>query len=87
MSLGPPVTLRLPFRAPLLPDSLFGHLAATGVPGAASLRSSFPAAGARSRTDRWASSVAHSSIRWPGPAVSTSSSPVIVGPSASSCPS
>ncbi len=25
--------LRLPFRAPLIPDSLFGHLAATAVPG------------------------------------------------------
>lgn len=27
------VDLRLPFRPPLLPDSLFGHLAATAVPG------------------------------------------------------
>ena len=27
------VELRLPFRAPLWPDSLFGHLAATAVPG------------------------------------------------------
>ncbi|GAB2825604.1 AlkA N-terminal domain-containing protein [Actinoallomurus bryophytorum] len=27
------LALRLPFRAPLLPDNLFGHLAATGVPG------------------------------------------------------
>jgi AraC family transcriptional regulator, regulatory protein of adaptative response / DNA-3-methyladenine glycosylase II len=27
------LTLRLPFRAPLCPDSLFGHLAATAVPG------------------------------------------------------
>ena len=27
------LTLRLPFRAPLTPDSLFGHLAATAVPG------------------------------------------------------
>ena len=27
------VLLRLPFRQPLLPDNLFGHLAATGVPG------------------------------------------------------
>ncbi|MEU2280547.1 AlkA N-terminal domain-containing protein [Streptomyces sp. NPDC013178] len=27
------LTLRLPFRAPLNPDNLFGHLAATGVPG------------------------------------------------------
>jgi AraC family transcriptional regulator, regulatory protein of adaptative response / DNA-3-methyladenine glycosylase II len=27
------LSLRLPFRAPLLPDSLFGHLAATAVPG------------------------------------------------------
>ena len=26
-------TLRLPFRAPLCPDNLFGHLAATAVPG------------------------------------------------------
>lgn len=26
-------TVRLPFRAPLHPDSLFGHLVATGVPG------------------------------------------------------
>jgi len=27
------LTLRLPFRAPLCPDNLFGHLAATAVPG------------------------------------------------------
>jgi AraC family transcriptional regulator of adaptative response / DNA-3-methyladenine glycosylase II len=27
------IALRLPFRAPLLPDNLFGHLAATAVPG------------------------------------------------------
>ncbi|WP_370948935.1 DNA-3-methyladenine glycosylase 2 family protein [Amycolatopsis sp. cg5] len=27
------IALRLPFRAPLCPDNLFGHLAATGVPG------------------------------------------------------
>jgi AraC family transcriptional regulator of adaptative response / DNA-3-methyladenine glycosylase II len=27
------LSLRLPFRAPLCPDSLFGHLAATAVPG------------------------------------------------------
>jgi AraC family transcriptional regulator, regulatory protein of adaptative response / DNA-3-methyladenine glycosylase II len=27
------LSLRLPFRSPLLPDSLFGHLAATAVPG------------------------------------------------------
>jgi AraC family transcriptional regulator of adaptative response / DNA-3-methyladenine glycosylase II len=27
------LSLRLPFRQPLLPDSLFGHLAATAVPG------------------------------------------------------
>jgi AraC family transcriptional regulator, regulatory protein of adaptative response / DNA-3-methyladenine glycosylase II len=27
------LSLRLPFRAPLLPDSLFGHLIATAVPG------------------------------------------------------
>jgi AraC family transcriptional regulator of adaptative response / DNA-3-methyladenine glycosylase II len=27
------ISLRLPFRAPLTPDSLFGHLIATGVPG------------------------------------------------------
>lgn len=27
------LTVRLPFRAPLCPDNLFGHLAATGVPG------------------------------------------------------
>ncbi len=27
------VTVRLPFRAPLFPDNLFGHLVATGVPG------------------------------------------------------
>ncbi|GLZ80337.1 DNA-3-methyladenine glycosylase [Actinorhabdospora filicis] len=27
------LTLRLPFRAPLTPDNLFGHLAATAVPG------------------------------------------------------
>ncbi|MCO6003993.1 DNA-3-methyladenine glycosylase 2 family protein [Actinoallomurus purpureus] len=27
------LSVRLPFRAPLCPDNLFGHLAATGVPG------------------------------------------------------
>ncbi|HEY0689451.1 MAG TPA: AlkA N-terminal domain-containing protein [Kribbella sp.] len=27
------IALRLPFRAPLCPDNLFGHLVATGVPG------------------------------------------------------
>jgi len=27
------ITVRLPFRAPLHPDNLFGHLVATGVPG------------------------------------------------------
>jgi AraC family transcriptional regulator of adaptative response / DNA-3-methyladenine glycosylase II len=27
------ISLRLPFRAPLCPDNLFGHLAATAVPG------------------------------------------------------
>jgi AraC family transcriptional regulator of adaptative response / DNA-3-methyladenine glycosylase II len=27
------ITVRLPFRQPLLPDNLFGHLAATAVPG------------------------------------------------------
>jgi AraC family transcriptional regulator, regulatory protein of adaptative response / DNA-3-methyladenine glycosylase II len=27
------LTLRLPYRSPLCPDNLFGHLAATGVPG------------------------------------------------------
>ena len=27
------ISLRLPFRAPLCPDNLFGHLVATGVPG------------------------------------------------------
>lgn len=27
------ISLRLPFRQPLCPDNLFGHLAATGVPG------------------------------------------------------
>lgn len=27
------ISLRLPFRQPLLPDNLFGHLVATGVPG------------------------------------------------------
>ena len=27
------ISLRLPFRAPLLPDNLFGHLVATAVPG------------------------------------------------------
>jgi AraC family transcriptional regulator of adaptative response / DNA-3-methyladenine glycosylase II len=30
---GTALELRLPFRAPLWPDSLFGHLAATAVPG------------------------------------------------------
>ncbi|MEU5693178.1 AlkA N-terminal domain-containing protein [Actinosynnema sp. NPDC020468] len=30
---GTALTVRLPFRAPLCPDNLFGHLVATGVPG------------------------------------------------------
>ncbi|MFD4878752.1 AlkA N-terminal domain-containing protein [Streptomyces sp. NPDC058420] len=41
------LTLRLPFRAPLNPDNLFGHLAATAVPGAEEWR-----AGAYRRTLR-----------------------------------
>ena len=32
-SLTATLALRLPFRSPLLPDSLFGHLAATAIPG------------------------------------------------------
>ncbi|MBB5956439.1 AraC family transcriptional regulator of adaptative response / DNA-3-methyladenine glycosylase II [Saccharothrix tamanrassetensis] len=32
-ALGTAISLRLPFRAPLCPDNLFGHLAATAVPG------------------------------------------------------
>ena len=38
---GPPaqaIDLRLPFRPPLCPDSLFGHLAATAVPGVEEVR-------------------------------------------------
>ncbi|HEX2086267.1 MAG TPA: AlkA N-terminal domain-containing protein [Solirubrobacteraceae bacterium] len=36
---GPgPLTLRLPFRRPLCPDNLFGHLAATAVPGVEEVR-------------------------------------------------
>jgi AraC family transcriptional regulator, regulatory protein of adaptative response / DNA-3-methyladenine glycosylase II len=41
------LSLRLPFREPLLPDSLFGHLAATAVPGVEEWR-----AGAYRRTLR-----------------------------------
>lgn len=41
------ISLRLPFRAPLLPDNLFGHLAATAVPGVEEWR-----AGAYRRTLR-----------------------------------
>jgi AraC family transcriptional regulator of adaptative response / DNA-3-methyladenine glycosylase II len=33
VSAAPPLDLRLPFRRPLLPDNLFGHLVATAVPG------------------------------------------------------
>ncbi|MFE4639263.1 AlkA N-terminal domain-containing protein [Streptomyces sp. NPDC056773] len=33
------ISLRLPFRAPLTPDNLFGHLAATAVPGVEEWRS------------------------------------------------
>jgi AraC family transcriptional regulator of adaptative response / DNA-3-methyladenine glycosylase II len=32
------LTLRLPFRAPFCPDNLFGHLAATAVPGVEEIR-------------------------------------------------
>lgn len=42
-----PVTVRLSFRPPLVPDSLFGHLAATAVPGVEEWR-----AGAYRRTLR-----------------------------------
>ena len=35
---GERLTLRLPFRAPLCPDNLFGHLAATAVPGVEEVR-------------------------------------------------
>jgi AraC family transcriptional regulator of adaptative response / DNA-3-methyladenine glycosylase II len=35
---GQTVVLRLPFRAPLCPDNLFGHLAATAVPGVEEIR-------------------------------------------------
>src|SRR5579862_3167177 len=42
-----PLALRLPFRAPLCPDNLFGHLAATAVPGVEEWR-----AGAYRRTLR-----------------------------------
>ncbi|MEV7684549.1 AlkA N-terminal domain-containing protein [Streptomyces bungoensis] len=35
------LTLRLPFRAPLHPDNLFGHLAATAVPGVEEWRDGF----------------------------------------------
>jgi AraC family transcriptional regulator, regulatory protein of adaptative response / DNA-3-methyladenine glycosylase II len=35
---GQTLTLRLPFRAPLCPDNLFGHLAATAVPGVEEMR-------------------------------------------------
>lgn len=41
------IALRLPFRRPLTPDNLFGHLAATGVPGVEEWR-----AGAYRRTVR-----------------------------------
>ncbi|WP_327290733.1 AlkA N-terminal domain-containing protein [Streptomyces sp. NBC_01198] len=41
------IALRLPFRRPLTPDNLFGHLAATGVPGVEEWR-----AGAYRRTLR-----------------------------------
>jgi AraC family transcriptional regulator, regulatory protein of adaptative response / DNA-3-methyladenine glycosylase II len=34
------LTLRLPFRRPLCPDNLFGHLAATAVPGVEEVRES-----------------------------------------------
>ncbi|MET7277375.1 AlkA N-terminal domain-containing protein [Kribbella sp. NPDC005582] len=35
------ISLRLPFRAPLTPDNLFGHLIATGVPGAEEWRGGY----------------------------------------------
>ena len=35
---GERLTLRLPFRAPLCPEGLFGHLAATAVPGVEEVR-------------------------------------------------
>src|ERR1700733_4096592 len=47
-SRGPPaaaagaLSLRLPFRAPLQPDNLFGHLAATAVPGVEEWRGGGP---------------------------------------------
>ena len=56
------VTLRLPFRRPLLPDNLFGHLAATAVPGVEEWR-----AGSYRRTMRLPHGSAVVSLT-PGPA-------------------
>ncbi len=39
-SVGATIVLRLPFRQPLCPDNLFGHLAATAVPGVEEVRGS-----------------------------------------------
>lgn len=55
---GQTVGLRLPFRSPLCPDNLFGHLAATAVPGVEEVRE-----GAYRRTVRLAHGVAIVSLR------------------------
>ena len=50
------MALRLPFRRPLLPDSLFGHLVETRVPGVEEWRD-----GAYRRTLR----LSHGPASWP----------------------
>jgi AraC family transcriptional regulator of adaptative response / DNA-3-methyladenine glycosylase II len=59
--LAPPVPLELPFRRPLLPDNLFGHLAATAVPGVEEWRE-----GAYRRTLRLTRGVGIVALRPPG---------------------
>ena len=55
---GQTLTLRLPFRAPLCVDNLFGHLAATAVPGVEEMRD-----GTYRRTLRLSHSVAIVALR------------------------
>ena len=96
------VALRLPFRRPLLPDSLFGHLVETRVPGVEEWRdgayrrtvrlSHGPGIVALSRPETTSRHVsgwptcATSAARWPGAGPSSTSTPTR-SPSTSTWPS
>src|SRR4051812_24702016 len=63
---GPPLTVPLPFVPPLHPDNLFGHLAATAVPGVEEWRD-----GAYRATLRLPAGPAVAALRPPAPGSAT----------------